>query len=128
MLVRCENTKQILTEAITRFFESGSAVELPEAFDSSDTNVSEDSLMAQKLTRLFFTGPFDKEVKTLSIREREVLEFLSRGLLIKEIASQMEISFDTVRTYIRRIYQKLHVHSRTQVVAKYFRIGNVIKK
>jgi DNA-binding NarL/FixJ family response regulator len=55
----------------------------------------------------------------LSPREREVLGFLARGYLYKEIAESLQISVPTVNTYIRRIYEKLHVRSRSQAVAKY---------
>jgi len=55
----------------------------------------------------------------LSPREREVLEMLARGFLYKEIAEALSISIRTVDTYIRRIYEKLHVRSRAQAVAKY---------
>jgi Response regulator containing a CheY-like receiver domain and an HTH DNA-binding domain len=55
----------------------------------------------------------------LSPREREVLELLARGYLYKEIADSLQISVPTVNTYIRRIYEKLHVRSRAQAVAKY---------
>ncbi|MGA2868145.1 MAG: response regulator transcription factor [Verrucomicrobiota bacterium] len=55
----------------------------------------------------------------LSQREHEVLELLARGYLYKEIAEQLKISVQTVNTYIRRIYEKLHVRSRAQAVAKY---------
>jgi DNA-binding NarL/FixJ family response regulator len=55
----------------------------------------------------------------LSRREREVIEMLARGFLYKEIADALNISVRTVDTYIRRIYEKLHVRSRTQAVAKY---------
>jgi DNA-binding NarL/FixJ family response regulator len=57
--------------------------------------------------------------KDLSPREREVLELLTRGYLYKEIAGLLQISVPTVNTYIRRIYEKLHVCSRAQAVAKY---------
>ena len=53
-------------------------------------------------------------------REREVLKLLAEGCPYKEIASVMQVSLGTVRTYIERIYQKLHVHSRTEAVVKYF--------
>lgn len=53
----------------------------------------------------------------LSKRENEVLELLAQGYLYKEIADALGISLDTVNTYIRRIYEKLHVHSRSQAVA-----------
>jgi len=53
----------------------------------------------------------------LSKRENEVLDLLAQGYLYKEIAEALGISLDTVNTYIRRIYEKLHVHSRSQAVA-----------
>lgn len=55
----------------------------------------------------------------LSPREREVIGMLARGFLYKEIAEALKISVRTVDTYIRRIYEKLHVRSRGQAVAKY---------
>jgi DNA-binding NarL/FixJ family response regulator len=58
----------------------------------------------------------------LSPREAEVLELLARGYLYKEIAEALTISLPTVNTYIRRIYEKLHVRSRAQAVAKYAHI------
>ena len=59
------------------------------------------------------------EAAELSGREREVLDLLARGFLYKEIAESLGISLPTVNTYIRRIYEKLHVRSRAQAVAKY---------
>jgi DNA-binding NarL/FixJ family response regulator len=56
---------------------------------------------------------------TLSPREREVLELLARGYLYKEIVDALKISRPTVNTYIRRIYEKLQVRSRSQAVAKF---------
>jgi DNA-binding NarL/FixJ family response regulator len=47
-----------------------------------------------------------------------VLDELVRGLLYKEIADALGISMGTLHTYIRRIYEKLHVHSRAQAVAR----------
>lgn len=58
------------------------------------------------------------EMEGLSPREQEVLELLARGYLYKEIAEALKISLRTVPTYIRRIYEKLQVHSRSQAVAK----------
>lgn len=58
----------------------------------------------------------------LSSREREVLDLLARGYLYKEIADTLNIALATVNTYIRRIYEKLHVRSRAQAVAKYAHI------
>ena len=59
-----------------------------------------------------------KELESLTTREQEVLEHLARGFLYKEIADAMSISYDTVHTHIRKIYEKLHVRSRTEAVAK----------
>jgi len=62
----------------------------------------------------------DKQVH-LSPREQAVLDYLAKGLTYKAIADQLGISIDTIRTYLRRIYEKLHVQSRTEAVAKYLR-------
>jgi RNA polymerase sigma factor (sigma-70 family) len=62
-----------------------------------------------------------KATENLSPREQEVLELLAKGFLYKEIADQLHISFETVHTYIRRIYEKLQVRSRTEAVAKFLR-------
>lgn len=62
----------------------------------------------------------EKEIH-LSPREQTVLDCLAKGLTYKQIADQLEISIDTIRTYLRRIYEKLHVQSRTEAVAKYLR-------
>jgi DNA-binding NarL/FixJ family response regulator len=59
--------------------------------------------------------------ETLSAREQEVLDHLSKGFLYKEIAEKMGISYETVHTYIRRIYEKLQVRTRTEAVAKFLR-------
>jgi DNA-binding NarL/FixJ family response regulator len=64
------------------------------------------------------TSAIDGDLSTLSTREREILEYLSRGLLLKEIAMELNISHATIQTHIGRIYKKLHVHSRAQAVAK----------
>jgi DNA-binding NarL/FixJ family response regulator len=59
------------------------------------------------------------DAESLSPREREVLDLLAQGLLYKEISEKIGISLPTVNTYIRRIYEKLHVRSRAQAVARY---------
>ncbi|MDC0325233.1 response regulator transcription factor [bacterium] len=61
----------------------------------------------------------DCKLDLLSNRESEILELLAKGDLYKEIAAKLSISYETVHTHIRRIYEKLHVHSRTQAVSKY---------
>jgi DNA-binding NarL/FixJ family response regulator len=77
------------------------------------------SNIARKVVQSFQrSGPADDSAD-LSPREREVLELLARGYLYKEISDSLGISVATVNTYIRRIYEKLHVRSRSQAVAKY---------
>lgn len=60
-----------------------------------------------------------KPAAELSKRENEVLALLAQGYLYKEIADALGIGLETVNTYIRRIYEKLHVHSRAQAVARF---------
>jgi len=60
-----------------------------------------------------------KATEELSKRENEVLALLAQGYLYKEIADTLGIGHETVNTYIRRIYEKLHVHSRSQAVARF---------
>jgi len=81
------------------------------------------SQIARKVVQFFQSNRPAGAGEQLSAREVEVLTLLSKGHLIKEIAEQLGISFVTVRTYIRRIYEKLHVHSRSQAVAKFFPPG-----
>jgi DNA-binding NarL/FixJ family response regulator len=57
----------------------------------------------------------------LSPREQAVLDCLAKGLAYKQIADQLDISINTIRTHLRHIYEKLHVQSRTEAVAKYLR-------
>lgn len=59
------------------------------------------------------------EVEKLSKREHEVLTLLAKGALYKEISEQLGISLGSVRTYVQRIYEKLHVQSRTQATVKF---------
>jgi RNA polymerase sigma factor (sigma-70 family) len=61
------------------------------------------------------------QTENLSEREQQVLDLLSQGLMYKEIAEKLGISYETVHTYIRRIYEKLQVRTRTEAVAKFLR-------
>ena len=56
---------------------------------------------------------------SLSTREREVLEQLSKGLLYKEIADVLNVNIETIRKHCHNIYEKLRVNSRTEAVVKY---------
>ena len=60
-------------------------------------------------------------VSGLSPGEKDFLAQLANGYAYKEIADRMSISIDTVRSYVRAVYEKLHVHSRTEAVVKYLR-------
>jgi len=55
----------------------------------------------------------------LSAREEEVLVLLSRGFSNKEIAEKLGLSIETVSTYLKQTYRKMHVRSRTEAVARY---------
>ena len=59
------------------------------------------------------------ELAELSEREQQVLDLLAQGLIYKEIAEKLNIAYETVHTYIRRIYEKLQVRTRTEAVAKF---------
>lgn len=59
------------------------------------------------------------DLAELSEREQQVLDLLAQGLIYKEIAEKLSISYETVHTYIRRIYEKLQVRTRTEAVAKF---------
>jgi DNA-binding NarL/FixJ family response regulator len=71
----------------------------------------------------FFSKPAEGELSAsrLTPGEREFLDQLANGYAYKEIADRMKISIDTVRSYVRTVYEKLHVHSRTEAVVKYLR-------
>ena len=81
------------------------------------------SSIARKVVQSFArTGaPSEPGIENLSAREQAVLALLTKGYLYKEIADSLGVTIPTVSTYIRRIYEKLQVHSRSQAVAKYLR-------
>ena len=66
----------------------------------------------------YFSQPGDSSVSNLTPGEREFLDQLAKGYAYKEIADRMSISIDTVRSYVRTVYEKLHVHSRTEADRK----------
>ena len=78
------------------------------------------SNIARKVVQSFKqAGASRGETENLSPRERGVLDALAKGYSYKETADLLGISYSTVHTHIERIYQKLHVQSRGQAVAKY---------
>jgi len=70
------------------------------------------------------TGPAPDRLD-LSVREQEVLRCLVQGLAYKEVAHELSISIDTVRSHIRRLYKKLRVHSVAEAVSRAIREGLV---
>lgn len=64
-------------------------------------------------------GRSREAVQTLTRREREILDCLATGLRTREIAARLSLSPETVHTHLKHIYEKLHVRSRTQAVAKH---------
>ena len=87
------------------------------------------SMVARRIVRSFeravpvkmAPAPPDERVE-LAPREREVLDLLAAGAMYKEVARRLGVSRNTVITYIRRIYKKLHVHSRHHAVERYRRM------
>jgi len=77
--------------------------------------------IARKVVQSFQKAAPAQPAENLSEREQQVLDLLSQGLMYKEIADKLEISYETVHTYIRRIYEKLQVRTRTEAVAKFLR-------
>jgi len=76
--------------------------------------------IARKVVQSFRKAPPAKpEEGALSDRERQVLECLAKGYAYKQISDELGVSMDTTRTYIRRIYEKLHVHTRTDAVVRF---------
>lgn len=61
-----------------------------------------------------------EDLDMLSAREKEILEYLSRGLMYKEIAAQLFLSPETVRKHVYHIYEKLHVNNRVAAVNKFY--------
>jgi DNA-binding NarL/FixJ family response regulator len=76
--------------------------------------------IARKVVQTFRPGtPATPGNQSLSARERQVLECLAKGYAYKQIGDELQVSMDTARTYIRRIYKKLHVHTRTNAVVRF---------
>ena len=82
------------------------------------------SQIARKVVAAFQNKPVpigdSDDLNTLSHREKEILEQLSRGLMYKEIAAELFISPETVRKHVYHIYEKLHVTNRVEAVNKFF--------
>ena len=87
------------------------------------------SHIARKIVQSFqHSAPASREMETLSQREAEVLDLLAKGFLYKEIAEAMKVTYATVHTHIRHIYEKLHVRSRTEAVAKHLNQPRAVRE
>lgn len=85
--------------------------------------------MTGEIARLIvqsFQVPATSGIQGLTRREMEILELLAEGISNKEIAIRMGISFETVRTHLGHIYEKLHVQGRTEAVTKFLKAGGGI--
>jgi len=88
--------------------------------DAVDGGAPMSSVIARKVVQAFQEPrPVDAGVENLSAREQEVLDLLAKGFLYKEISDKLQLGLGTIKTYVRRIYEKLHVQSRTEAVVKY---------
>jgi DNA-binding NarL/FixJ family response regulator len=74
--------------------------------------------IARKVVQSFHAAKPVASETSLSEREQQVMDLLAQGYLYKEIVSALDISQGSLHTYIRRIYEKLQVHSRSQAMAK----------
>jgi DNA-binding NarL/FixJ family response regulator len=87
-------------------------------------------LVARQLLNALQSDGAQGALGRLSLRERQVLEALAHGSAYKEIAQLLHLSLDTVRSYVRRLYTKLQVHSRGEAVSWWIRrrhLGNQSK-
>lgn len=84
--------------------------------------------VAGLVIRAFKTAPAPAKaaipLPSLAPREKQILEALARGRAPKEVAAELFISYETVRDYLKQIYQKLHVRSRTEAVLRYLEAGH----
>lgn len=101
-----------LIEAIVELYRGGSPMSAP---------------IARKLVDAFRRQPHtpkldstDEDLASLSPREAQILALLAKGYLYKEIAEELQLGVETVRSHLRSIFEKLHVRSRTEAVMKAF--------
>jgi DNA-binding NarL/FixJ family response regulator len=88
--------------------------------DVMDGGAPMSGAIARKVVQSFQEiRPANENVEGLSAREKEVLDMLAEGFHYKEISEKLHLGLGTIKTYVRRIYEKLHVQSRTEAVVKY---------
>ena len=81
--------------------------------------------VARKVVQLFRTFPGAHEPSEVRLTPQEIrfLTLLSKGFSYLAAADELDVSVNTVRNYVRAIYEKLHVHSRSEAVGKALRAG-----
>ncbi len=125
MLTMHEDSPRILAAlsagAVGYLVKGAPAAELLEAIHNAKNGGSPMSNhIARKVVQSFQKmGPSPASRQNLTEREEQVLRLLSQGFIYKEIADTLAISVDTVRTHIRKIYEKLEVRTRTEAVARF---------
>jgi DNA-binding NarL/FixJ family response regulator len=89
-------------------------------FDALDEVLAGGAPMSPSIARMVISSmqPAAPNPYQLTPRERDVLKSLAQGNSYKLIAAEFEISVDTVRTHLKKVYEKLHVHSQTEAVSK----------
>ena len=111
--------------AVGYLLKSTSPSEILEALvDVKNGGAPMSAQIARKVVQSFHK-PEDstKKLEKLTDREQEILSLLASGYMYKEIADELFISMDTVKTHIRHIYEKLQVRTRTEAVVKYLDKG-----
>lgn len=109
--LRVELEDKLGTAIYTEAWERGSRLNLEQTVDQLFTELSFTIDAAANKANQILTEP-------LTERELEIMTFLDSGLTNKEVAQRLYLSVHTIRWYLRQIYTKLDVHSRTQAVAK----------
>jgi DNA-binding NarL/FixJ family response regulator len=94
-----------ILDAITEVYEGGSPMS---------------SQIARRVIASFQKKDSIDESTLLTPKEKEILKALAKGLRYKEVADEMKISTETVRSHARKIYEKLHVQSRTEALNKFY--------
>ena len=112
--------ESICNGAVGYMLKSATPMDLLEAIrDAHDGGAPMTNSIASKVLRMFRQqAPPKEENMHLNDREKEILTLLTRGLSYKMIAAECDIKIDTVRFHIKKIYEKLHVHSMTEAVSK----------
>jgi len=113
--------KALATGATGYLLKRASHTELLQAIREVATGASPMSRNIARLIVETFHGvsPEEPDVERLSNRELAVLRLLARGQVHQEIAAELNLSYNTVHTLVRRIYEKLHVHTRRAAVTRF---------